>query len=81
MGTVRWTYSSFPVVQDERDLFDAAERGCVSAVRRLIAADVNVDCTPYQVATICKSIHCTSISIDYEQHVIKLSLYRVAGLH
>ena len=41
--------SSFPIVQDEKALCDAADRGDVSAVRRLIAAHVNVDCSPYPV--------------------------------
>ena len=39
----------FPIVQDEKDLFDAAMKGDVPTVRRLIAAHVNMDCTPYQV--------------------------------
>ena len=38
-----------PVLQDEKALFDAAKSGNISAVRRLIAAHVNIDCTPYQV--------------------------------
>ena len=42
----------FPIVQDEKAVYDAARRGDVSAVRRLIAAHVNVDCTPYQVLCI-----------------------------
>ena len=39
----------FPIVQDEKALCDAARRVDVSAVGRLIAAHVNVNCTPYQV--------------------------------
>ena len=39
----------FSVVQEEKALYDAADRGDVSAVRRLVAAHVNVDCTPYKV--------------------------------
>ena len=42
----------FPIVQDEKALYDAAMRGDVSAVRRLTAADVNVDCTSTQVYTV-----------------------------
>ena len=41
--------SSFPIVQDEKALYDAAKSGDVSAVRRLIAAHVNVDCISHQV--------------------------------
>ena len=35
------------------DLYLAAHSGDVSAVRRLVAANVNVDCTP---TTVCDSI-------------------------
>ena len=45
--------TSFSVVQDEKALYDAAARGDVPSVRRLIADDVNVDCTPYQVLLYC----------------------------
>ena len=38
----------FSVLQDEIALCDAAKRGDVPAVRRLLV-HVNVDCTPYQV--------------------------------
>ena len=43
------TNTSLFLVQDEKALYDAARRGDVSAVKRLIAGQVNVDCTPYQV--------------------------------
>ena len=33
--------------QDEKALYDAARRGDVSAVRRLLASNVNVSSTPY----------------------------------
>ena len=46
------TVDLFPIVQDEKALYDAAMRGDVSAVRRLIAAHVNVDCAPNKVYTI-----------------------------
>ena len=39
----------YPIVQDEKNLCDAAESGNVSVVRRIVATHVNVDCTPYQV--------------------------------
>ena len=35
-------------------LYDAAKRGDVSAVIRLVTAQVNVDCTPFEV--LC--VHC-----------------------
>ena len=38
--------------QDEKALYDAAQRGDVSTVRRLIASHVNVDCIPYEVCVI-----------------------------
>ena len=43
------SFAIFPVLQDEKALYDAAEKGDESAMRRLIAAHVNVDSTPYQV--------------------------------
>ena len=46
--------TSFTILQDEKALFDAAESGDVSAVRRIIATHVNVDCTPYQVLLLYK---------------------------
>ena len=33
-------------LQDEKALYDAAERGDVSTVRRLIGSNVNINCTP-----------------------------------
>ena len=33
-------------LQDEKDLYDSADRGDVSAVRRLLASNVNINCTP-----------------------------------
>ena len=39
------------VIQDKKALFEAARKGKVAEVRRLIAAtDVNVDCTPHTVS-------------------------------
>ena len=46
-----------PQKMDEKALDRAAMSGDVSAVRRLVAANVNVDCTPPPV--------CDSISIPY----------------
>ena len=34
-------------LQDEKALFDAARRGDVPIVKRLLASNVNVNCTPY----------------------------------
>ena len=51
----KWAYvlfllcSYFINIQDEVALVNAAGTGDVSAVRRLIATHVNVDCAPYQV--------------------------------
>ena len=39
-------------IQDEANLYDAAKRGNVSAVRALTATHVNVDCTPYEVCVL-----------------------------
>ena len=39
----------FMCKQDEMALYRVATSGDVSAVRRLVAANVNVDCTPFQV--------------------------------
>ena len=39
----------YTCTQDEKALYDAATRGDVYTVRRLIASHVNVDCTPYGV--------------------------------
>ena len=41
--------------QDEKALHDAAARGDVSAVKQLIASNVNVDCTPYEVCVYCEA--------------------------
>ena len=46
-------YSCSKYVQDEVDLYLAAHSGDVSAVRQLVAANVNVDCIPI---TVCDSI-------------------------
>ena len=40
-------------LQDEKALYDAARRGDVSTVRRLVASNVNINCTPHPV---CKTI-------------------------
>ena len=37
------------IIQDEKALYGAAERGDVSVVRRMIATSINVNCTPYEV--------------------------------
>ena len=60
--------TSIFVVQDEKALYDAARRGDVSAVKRLIAGHVNVDCTPYQVY---HHIMCTYVvcNIKYVKHI------------
>ena len=60
--------TSFPIFQ--KDLYDAAKRGDVTAVRRLIASCVSVDCTPYQVLYACSimSLLCTC---DNEHYNIK----------
>ena len=50
----------FPNLQYERAFFQAASKGDASAVKRLIAAHVNVDCTPYQVL-LCTYILCELI--------------------
>ena len=39
-------------LQDEKALYDAADRGDVSAVRRLLASNVNINCTPYLVGAV-----------------------------
>ena len=44
----------FDNVQDEKELYQAARSGDVEAVKRLVAANVNVDCTPLSV---CDTIH------------------------
>ena len=36
-------------VQDEKALYDAARGGDVATVRRLVACNVNINCTPYPV--------------------------------
>ena len=36
-------------VQDEKALYDAAHGGDVATVRRLVASNVNINCTPYPV--------------------------------
>ena len=43
--------------QDEKALFDAAIKGDVFAVRRLIARHVNVDCTPNEVCITTRYTH------------------------
>ena len=77
--------TSFPVVQNVKALYDAAKRrGDVSAVSRLIAAHVNVDCTSYKV--LC--IHCVisgttyvkeiyNSYVQYVPHIIHTSIYIV----
>ena len=37
------------ITQDEEAFYDAAKRGDVSSVRRLMAARVNVDCASHKV--------------------------------
>ena len=37
------------IIQDEKALYEAARRGDVSVVRRMIATNINVNCTPYEV--------------------------------
>ena len=39
-------------LQDEKALYDAARGGDVSAVRRLLASNVNINCTPYPVGAV-----------------------------
>ena len=45
----------FDNVQDEKELYQAARSGDVEAVKRLVAANVNVDCKPLSVRD---TIHC-----------------------
>ena len=45
---VNW-YILYTCTQDEKALYDAAQRGDVSTMRQLFASHVNVDCTPYGV--------------------------------
>ena len=54
------------MIQDEKALYEAAKRRDVSAVRRYIAARVNVDCTPYQVLFVLwsMSLHIV-VSLQY----------------
>ena len=39
-------------LKDEKALYDAADRGDASAVRRLLASNVNINCTPYLVGAV-----------------------------
>ena len=63
--------------QDEKALYDAAERGDVSTVRRLIASHVNVNCTPYGVGGTQNcvrkySLHVTIVHVvmGYKGHLL-----------
>ena len=43
-------HSNLVHLQNEEALYEAADRGDVSAVRQLIARHVNVNCKSYQVS-------------------------------
>ena len=78
MGNV--TCILFTLVQNEKTLYDAAKRGDMFAVRRLITDHVNVDCAPYQVfihvSTFLWRVMKTAFIITFV-----LSIHRMAGLH
>ena len=57
-------------IQDEKALYDAAKRGDVSTVRRLIASHVNVDCTPYEVCVTIVHVVCTVMGCFCESVVL-----------
>ena len=48
-------------LQDEKALYGAADRGDVSAVRRLLASHVNVNCTSYP------KVQCDSLTNSQSQ--------------
>ena len=54
-------HSNLVHIQDEEALYDAADRGDVSAVRQLIARYVNVNCKSHQVLYILPITLCITI--------------------
>ena len=42
-------YNYYTLCTLQKVLYDAIERGDVSTVRQLVASNVNINCTPYQV--------------------------------
>ena len=59
-------------LQDEKALYGAADRGDVSAVRRLLASNVNINCTPYP------EVQCDCVPSDVQSVSPSNSM---AGLH